>query len=138
MLITQRNIQHLFLRAGFGISFETLQNSKAKSAEVLVDELSEKASPPRYLILANKEDFRPPVQASPKARQVFIENSTKMLMKLNAAWLRNMATLEGDIREKMTFFWHGHFASTSNNAYLVQQQNNLIREHALGNFGGLL
>jgi len=138
MLITQRNIQHLFLRAGFGISFETLQNSKAKSAEVLVDELFEKASPPRYLNLANKEDFHPPAQASLEARQVFIENSTKMLMKLNAAWLRNMATLEGDIREKMTFFWHGHFASTSNNAYLVQQQNNLIREHALGNFGDLL
>lgn len=138
MHITQRSIQHLYLRAGFGIGFETLQKSKGKSAEELVDEIFEKADPPRYLNLAKKEDFRPPVQGSPEARQSFIEKSTKMLMSLNASWLRNMATVEGDIREKMTFFWHGHFASTSNNAYLVQQQNNLIREHALGNFGDLL
>lgn len=138
MFITQRSIQHLFLRAGFGISFETLQNSLGKSTEVLVDEIFEKANPPRYLNLAVKEDFRPPIEGSPEARQVFIERSTKMLMNLNVAWLRNMASLEGDIREKMTFFWHGHFASTSNNAYLVQQQNNLIREHALGNFRDLL
>ena len=138
MNITQRSIQHLFLRAGFGISYETLLNSKGKTAEELVDEIFEKANPPRYLNLAKKEDFRPPVQGSPEARQSFIERSTNMLMRLNAAWLRNMATVEGDIREKMTFFWHGHFASTSNNAYLVQQQNNLIREHALGNFGDLL
>jgi uncharacterized protein (DUF1800 family) len=138
MHITQRGIQHLFLRAGFGISFETLQNSKGKSSEDLVDEIFEKANPPRYLNLAEKEDFRPPVQGSPELRRAFVERSTQMLMKLNAAWLRNMAVLEGDIREKMTFFWHGHFASTSNNAYLVQQQNNLIREHALGNFGDLL
>jgi uncharacterized protein (DUF1800 family) len=115
-----------------------LQNSKGKSAEVLVDEIFETAHTPRYLNLAEKEDFRPPVGGSPVVRRAFIERSTQMLMKLNAAWLRNMAALEGDIREKMTFFWHGHFASTSNNAYLVQQQNNLIREHALGNFGDLL
>ena len=138
MLITQRGIQHLFLRAGFGISFETLQKSQGKSAEVLVDEIFETANTPRYLNLAEKEDFRPPVGGNPEVRRAFIERSTQMLMKLNAAWLRNMAALEGDIREKMTFFWHGHFASTSNNAYLVQQQNNLIREHALGNFGDLL
>ena len=138
MHLTQRQIQHLFLRAGFGISYEALQAYKGRSAEAIVDEIFMKSEIPAYLTLAEKYDFIPLNQSDPDANQLFLERSRKMIMKLNAAWLKSMAAFEGNIREKMTFFWHGHFASTSGNAYLVQQQNNLIRKHALGNFGDLL
>ena len=138
MHLTQRQIQHLFLRAGFGISYESLQHYKGKTAEAIVDEIFNKAENPKYLHVAQKDDFSPLVPGGSATEEAFIERSGKILVELNAAWLKNMASSEGDIREKMTFFWHGHFASTSNNAYLVQQQNNLIREHALGNFGDLL
>jgi len=138
MNITQRSVQHLFLRAGFGISFEALQEIKGKTAEELVDEMFVNAKTINYLNLARKEDFRPPLQGSSDEKSAFTERSAEMIIQLNAAWLRNMASMEGNIREKMTLFWHGHFASTSNNAYLVQRQNNLIREHALGNYGDLL
>ena len=41
-------------------------------------------------------------------------------------------------REKMTLFWHGHFATSVakvRDSYLMWQQNELLREHAFGNFG---
>ena len=138
MHLTQRQIQHLFLRAGFGISFEALQAYKGWSAEDIVDEIFKKSEVPADLNLAEKYDFIPLAQSSSEANLLSIERSQKMIMKLNAAWLKSMVAFDGNIREKMTFFWHGHFASTSGNAYLVQQQNNLIRKHALGNFGDLL
>ena len=42
------------------------------------------------------------------------------------------------MREKMAFFWHGHFATRTNNATFNLQLLNIIREKALGNFGDLL
>jgi uncharacterized protein (DUF1800 family) len=123
MKLKKREIQHLFLRAGFGISYDGLQENYGKTAEAITDEIFKTAENPKYLYLAERDDFRPPVQASSEGINVFSERSREMLI---------------DIREKMTLFWHGHFASTSNNAYLVQQQHNLIKKHALGNFSDLL
>lgn len=138
MYLTQRAIQHLFLRAGFGISYNALQNFKGKSAEEIVEEIFRNAQNPRYLDLASREDWMPLVSDSQGTADTSVDKSKDQLVELNAAWLKNMASDEGNIREKMTFFWHGHFASTSGNPYLAQQQNNLVRQHALGNFGDLL
>ena len=138
MYLTQRAIQHLFLRAGFGISFDTLQNYKGKHVEEIVDEIFNKAQTPQYLNLVSKGDCMPLVSNNPGFVETSVDKSKDKLVALNASWVKNMASGEGNIREKTTFFWHGHFASTSTNPFLVQQQNNLIREHALGNFGDLL
>ncbi|RYD68844.1 MAG: DUF1800 domain-containing protein, partial [Sphingobacteriales bacterium] len=42
------------------------------------------------------------------------------------------------LREKMTLFWHGHFACRSNNPMYAQQLNNIQRQHGLGSFRTLL
>ena len=60
------------------------------------------------------------------------------MVQLNSSWFRQMAQPTTGWREKMTLFWHNHFACRTRNAYLAQQQNNTIREHALGKFGDLL
>ena len=44
-------------------------------------------------------------------------------------------------REKLTLFWHGHFATSLQKVkepYLMWNQNELLRTNALGNFGVLL
>lgn len=138
MYLTQRALQHLFLRAGFGISYDALQHLKGKSAEEIVDEIFSNAQAPEYLNLIGKEGCMPLLSDNPGTAEVSSDKSKDQLVKLNASWVKLMASGEGNIREKMTFFWHGHFASKSNNPYLVQRQNNLFREHALGNFGDLL
>jgi uncharacterized protein (DUF1800 family) len=45
------------------------------------------------------------------------------------------------LRERMTLFWHNHFATSQSkvqNAGLMQRQNDLFRAHALGDFKALL
>jgi uncharacterized protein (DUF1800 family) len=45
---------------------------------------------------------------------------------------------KAQLREKMTFFWHGHFACQANNVFHAQKQINTIRKNALGKLGDLL
>jgi uncharacterized protein (DUF1800 family) len=42
------------------------------------------------------------------------------------------------LREKLAFFWHGHFACRNLNAFYQQDLINIIRKNALGNFGTML
>lgn len=56
-------------------------------------------------------------------------------------WLTRMIESARPLEEKMTLFWHGHFATsyrTVENSYHMFLQNQLFRSHALGNFGDLL
>jgi len=56
-------------------------------------------------------------------------------------WLYCMFQSGHPFREKMTLFWHNHFATSINKVQrplLMVMQNNLLREHGLGKFGPLL
>ena len=56
-------------------------------------------------------------------------------------WLRRMIETPRPLEEKLTIFWHGHFATsfrTIENSYHMYLQNQLLRRHASGNFGELL
>jgi uncharacterized protein (DUF1800 family) len=60
--------------------------------------------------------------------------------KLAAWWLHAMLNSPRPLIEKMTLFWHGHFATGAEkvqDAELMFQQNQLLRTHALGDFGQL-
>ncbi len=45
---------------------------------------------------------------------------------------------KGTLREKMAFFWHGHFACELKNPLFAVQQINTIKKHALGSFKDLV
>ena len=60
------------------------------------------------------------------------------IASLNLMWLDTMINSEAQLREKMSFFWHGHFATRVINSYFQQELLHIIRENALGNFGELL
>ncbi len=60
---------------------------------------------------------------------------------LAAAWTYRMLRSPDPLREKMTLFWHGHFATSGakvTDARLMADQITLFRRHALGRFGDLL
>ena len=53
-------------------------------------------------------------------------------------WLDRMALSDHAHTERMTWFWHGHWATAVgkiNHAYPMYLQNETLRKHALGNFG---
>jgi uncharacterized protein (DUF1800 family) len=53
-------------------------------------------------------------------------------------WLDRMALSDHALTERMTWFWHGHWATAIgklNFAYPMYLQNKTLRKYALGNFG---
>src|SRR5260221_7120314 len=61
--------------------------------------------------------------------------------ELREWWFREMLTTSSPLTEKMTLFWHNHFATSQQKvrfAPLIYQQNITLRRNALGNFGTLL
>ncbi|WP_282937066.1 DUF1800 domain-containing protein [Paenibacillus sp. RC67] len=56
-------------------------------------------------------------------------------------WLYRMVTSEAPLVEKMTLFWHGHFATSYQKVKeipIIIKQNELFRKYALGNFHDLV
>ncbi len=60
------------------------------------------------------------------------------IKNLNLLWLSQMVDSKAQLREKMSFFWHGHFASRNINIFFQQQLVDIIRVNALGSFKDLL
>ena len=71
-------------------------------------------------------------------RKLLAQQYREDLKDMNIAWLNNMINSKAQLREKMSFFWHGHFACRSRNALASQELLNIIKLNALGNFGDLL
>jgi uncharacterized protein (DUF1800 family) len=62
------------------------------------------------------------------------------LASLTGWWINLMQTQNISIAEKMTLFWHNHFATgsaTVKSSQYMYQQNALLRQNALGNFKAL-
>jgi uncharacterized protein (DUF1800 family) len=63
------------------------------------------------------------------------------LLDLRYWWIRRMALGPRPFQEKMTLFWHGHFATgydKVNQPYLLWLQNETLRQNALAPFDQLL
>lgn len=145
----QIKIEHLFQRAGFGATPAQMKEFGEKSPEkalkflltdsekinqlVIIDE--EIAMVMKKKTLRNMLD-RKSLPAEEIKEQ--IKEYREQLTDLNFSWVKNMASGESMLREKMTLFWHGHFACRLRQPLLVQVQNNVIRENALGKFSDLL
>ena len=63
------------------------------------------------------------------------------LARIQAIWLYRMIFTPHPLRERMTLFWHNHFATSDakvQNPGLMLRQNSLLRSQALGDFGALV
>ncbi len=139
MQSTKRNIQHLFLRAGFGDLPQAIEKYSGKSVVEIVEAI--------FSVLQNYSglDFIKNPIAGREDKEVSSFRILRMILKsrretedLNIVWMNKMAQDESQLREKMTFFWHNHFSTSTPFAYLMQIQNNTIRKFALGKFSDLL
>ena len=57
---------------------------------------------------------------------------------MSTAWMDRMAASPAQLREKMTLFWHGHFACRVRQPAAALSLHNTTRQHALGKFPDLL
>lgn len=135
-------IRHLYARATFGLSYPTLRQLAGHSVDQLVsqlfndsEELQELDIDPDELPLRSR---RSNGVLSEEEKKEKLRQARQNVRRLNLTWLEKMSASRAQLREKLTFFWHGHFACRSTNAGFLQQLNNIHRRHALGNFRSML
>ncbi|MGI9013489.1 MAG: DUF1800 domain-containing protein [Phycisphaerales bacterium] len=155
--------QHLLNRAGFG---GTPAQARAladlglnKAIEYIINYETIEAEP----VTADQFDgtiMRPPTQEEQQALaaarrqqdEAFVEQfrmerqrrqgaDRRQHADVQAWWLKRMIQSPRPLEEKMTLFWHGHFATgyrTIENSYDMFQQNQFFRANATGNFAELV
>ncbi|MEM1069247.1 MAG: DUF1800 family protein, partial [Planctomycetota bacterium] len=117
---------HLMRRAGFGATGAELEELVQRSPADVVTELVEAQESDVF-----QRQMRSLITAS---------LATGNTERLAAQWIYRMLNTPAPLLEKMTLFWHGHFATSADkveDAKLMQQQNDLLRSHALGDFSQL-
>ena len=135
-------IKHLYSRAGFGISYPDLQEQNGRSIRQAVDSLFVASEAYNDLEIPGNtlsgKAAKPFSQLSEDEKKLQLRKARQAVRSLNVAWLERMSSSPAQLREKLTLFWHGHFACRSTNATFLQQLNNIHRKHASGNFKTLL
>lgn len=139
--------QHLLWRAGFGTAVEQWTDVTKVSSNKLFDALVKaSAKEPMPLKVAdnfieglmNGIDGVRRTEMTKDEKQQLQKKSREEIRNLNLEWLDEMVNSKQQLREKLAFFWHGHFACRNLNALYQQDLINIIRKHALGNFGTML
>ena len=140
--------QHLLWRAAFGPMAENVNELSGISQNELHSLLVKTSSkkPQGFNVASNLldglvkgvQDIGMMQKLSQDRKRMLRKQSIDDLKNLNLTWLSEMINSDAQMREKMSLFWHGHFACRVINIYFQQQLINIIRENALGNFGDLL
>ena len=142
---------HLLNRAGFGGTPADVQNlvqlgpEKAVARFVDYDEATDDMANPDWAHpdperLAKLLEMRRGNVNDEKRREAQREYQMEQrqhILDLRHWWLRKMAKGSRPLQEKLTLFWHGHFATSTQkvkDAYLMWRQNDLFRRHAAGSW----
>lgn len=147
-LSNQIKNQHLLWRAAFGPMIENVNQfsgvSQKEMYHILLNTSSKRPQPLRVAtnsldgLVKDIQDEGKMEKITKDQRKQFRKQSADDLKDLNLTWLSEMINSEAQLREKMSLFWHGHFACRVVNIYFQQQLLDVIRQNALGNFGDLL
>ena len=99
---------------------------------------------PREVALPAEITYRSPAQVRALDDMQRKELQRQQGMAGRVWWLERMleaSTPAAQIQERMTLFWHNHFVSSIEKVKIMSvmlEQNQLLRRHALGNFGQML
>ena len=134
------NNKHLLWRAGFGPGINQFADLENIDKKALINELF-KEEP---FVEVNYDtpdvetiDYMNDKSPAEKRKEIQKINRDQN-NELNLNFLDRMINSKDQLREKMAFFWHGHFASRVQNPKFNRQILNVIRKNSLGNFKDLL
>lgn len=125
-----KRVRHLMRRGGFG--------AKASEVKQLLD-----AGPSKAIdVLMGKQSLQATEAFEQESGQIVSAvRSGGNVQSIAAWWLHRMLHSPSPLVEKMTLFWHGHFATGAdkvNDTELMVEQNRMLREHALGDYRSLV
>ncbi|RMF26213.1 MAG: DUF1800 domain-containing protein [Bacteroidetes bacterium] len=132
------HLQHLFKRAGFGLSPREALQFRGWGRDEVVDWLFEEAGKQAGELVIEERfirvpgsDYELPLYESERAR-------ADKIALLGNVWMDKMLEGSGFLREKMALFWHHHLPVGGQNFTLTKLYLEILRKHALGNFRDLL
>ncbi len=144
---------HLLNRAGFGGAPREIEELRALGLEGAVarlvddEQLPDPTPDPDWAARdpGRLERLRQVRQAGPEERRRLQreerERQRDRMIELRGWWLGRMASGPRPLREKLTLFWHGHFATSIEKvreARLMWRQNDLFRRLGMGRWEELL
>lgn len=118
---------HLYRRAAFAASWPELQQALRDGPDKTLERL---LTPGKDV-----EEFDELVDDT--TRGLSLNRTNETLTEYQALWLYRLLQSPWPLRERMTLFWHNHFATSVakvRQPALMQKQNALIRKHALAKF----
>ncbi|MCS7015701.1 MAG: DUF1800 domain-containing protein [Gemmatales bacterium] len=119
---------HLYRRAAFAANWQELQQAVRDGPEATVQRLLQ-PSPDQAAFDRQMDEL---------AESIAKANNQ---LHMRAWWLARMLRTPFPLLEKMTLFWHNHFATSNtkvNNVGYMLQQNRTLRRYALGSFADML
>lgn len=134
----RERIKHLHGRAGFGLRPAQLSALEHVPYAECVDRLLHRPSTTPLTTEVPTATLKQYRAMTEKDQRALRRAQRHGMARLNDAWCQRLAGTNDVFREKMTLFWHGHFACRSKWGQSAQLLNNALREHALGRFGDLL
>lgn len=142
--------QHLLWRSAFGPMAENAASLDTVSQKTLWSLLVKTSGTPVEKIAVTQnpaDDYMAGMSSpgnvqkklnDPAFRKKLREQSREDLKTMNLRWVDLMINSQAQLREKMSLFWHGHFACRTQNSYFAQELLHIIRTHALGSFADML
>lgn len=141
--------QHLLWRAGFGPAVEQLDDLSRYTPQQFYKALVKASSKKpgfidvaddylKGLVMGAQEIGRQQGELSAEERRKRQQKNREGIRSLNLYWMYEMVNSASQLREKMAFFWHGHFACRNLNIFYQQGLLDILRRNALGNFGSML
>lgn len=138
------DLAHLYRRAGFGATAAELDAAEKAGFAATVASMLDvgavdggaAATPPPAFTVATP----PGKSATAAARKQYEAQVAAEGRELALWWLDRMVSATNPFSEKLTFFWHGHFATSIQkvrSAALMLRQNELFRAQGLGAFDAL-
>ncbi|HET9731209.1 MAG TPA: DUF1800 domain-containing protein [Acidimicrobiales bacterium] len=139
------DIALLYRRAGFGLRGGELDALVPAGYEAAVEGLISGLAGPDPAGDAVAAPTFPDIQlpgrmASASERQAVGAELRAGLMALQEWWMQRMVATSSPLREKLTLFWHGHFATGASKVRdpkLMYLQNQLFRTRGSGSFEAL-
>lgn len=123
-----KRVGHLYRRAAFGATWAELEQGVQAGPEKTINALLKGGS--------GLDAFE--ASSTPLAASIAKANNDQ---QARAWWLYRMLYTPHPLREKLTLFWHNHFATSNskvrNAGYMIEQYH-LMYRHAMGSFRTLL
>ena len=127
---TQDEVDRLTGRSASAVVSRLIADAQVVQSKFAAPDFVASAPPIAYRLLKNKDE-----------QQAQRQQQLREGLEMKTWWLQEMIESPAPLKERMTLFWHNHFATSQqkvNRSQVMWRQQQVLRADALGSFRALL